>query len=157
MKNYRPLIIKIGLIICILAILLLSYVLHEFSFQLAEEYPELSYMRLPMFILCMGVSLSTIIAIIFAFFALLNYEKNRIFTIKLYKNLKNISKSLYIAIIFEILIHIYSHINVPYPITNFFVKIVILFYFILSQIFLLIADIIYKGEKIKKDWDLTIW
>ena len=109
-----------------------------------------------MFILCMGVSLSTIIAIIFAFFALLNYEKNQIFTIKLYKNLKNISKSLYIAIIFEILIHIYSHINVPYPITNFFVKIVILFYFILSQIFLLIADIIYKGEKIKKDWDLTI-
>lgn len=156
MKNYRPLIIKIALIICILAIILLSYVLYEFSFQVAEEYPELSYMRLPMFILCMGVSLFTIIAIIFAFLALLNYEKNQIFTIKLYKNLKNISKSLYIAIIFEILIHIYSQINVPYPITNFFVKIVILFYFILSQIFLLIADIIYKGEKIKKDWDLTI-
>lgn len=156
MKNYRPLIIKIALIICILAIILLSYVLYEFSFQVAEEYPELSYMRLPMFILCMGVSLFTIIAIIFAFFALLNYEKNQIFTIKLYKNLKNISKSLYIAIIFEILIHIYSQINVPYPITNFFVKMVILFYFILSQIFLLIADIIYKGEKIKKDWDLTI-
>lgn len=157
MKNYRPLIIKIALIICILAIILLSYVLYEFSFQVAEEYPELSYMRLPMFILCMGVSLFTIIAIIFAFFALLNYEKNQIFTIKLYKNLKNISKSLYIAIIFEILIHIYSQINVPYPITNFFVKMIILFYFILSQIFLLIADIIYKGEKIKKDWDLTIW
>ncbi len=156
MKNYRPLIIKIALIICILAIILLSYVLYEFSFQVAEEYPELSYMRLPMFILCMGVSLFTIIAIIFAFLALLNYEKNQIFTIKLYKNLKNISKSLYIAIIFEILIHIYSQINVPYPITNFFVKMVILFYFILSQIFLLIADIIYKGEKIKKDWDLTI-
>ena len=157
MKNYRPLIIKIALIICILAIILLSYVLYEFSFQVAEEYPELSYMRLPMFILCMGVSLFTIIAIIFAFFALLNYEKNQIFTIKLYKNLKNISKSLYVAIIFEILIHIYSQINVPYPITNFFVKMIILFYFILSQIFLLIADIIYKGEKIKKDWDLTIW
>ena len=156
MKNYRPLIIKIALIICILAIILLSYVLYEFSFQVAEEYPELSYMRLPMFILCMGVSLFTIIAIIFTFFALLNYEKNQIFTIKLYKNLKNISKSLYVAIIFEILIHIYSQINVPYPITNFFVKMVILFYFILSQIFLLIADIIYKGEKIKKDWDLTI-
>lgn len=156
MKNYRPLIIKIALIICILAIILLSYVLYEFSFQVAEEYPELSYMRLPMFILCMGVSLFTIIAIIFAFFALLNYEKNQIFTIKLYKNLKNISKSLYVAIIFEILIHIYSQINVPYPITNFFVKMIILFYFILSQIFLLIADIIYKGEKIKKDWDLTI-
>lgn len=157
MKKYRPLIIKIALIICILAIILLSYVLYEFSFQVAEEYPELSYMRLPMFVLCMGVSLFTIIAIIFAFFALLNYEKNQIFTIKLYKNLKNISKSLYVAIIFEILIHIYSHINVPYPITNFFVKMIILFYFILSQIFLLIADIIYKGEKIKKDWDLTIW
>lgn len=156
MKNYRPLIIKIALIICILAIILLSYVLYEFSFQVAEEYPELSYMRLPMFVLCMGVSLFTIIAIIFAFFALLNYEKNQIFTIKLYKNLKNISKSLYVAIIFEILIHIYSQINVPYPITNFFVKMIILFYFILSQIFLLIADIIYKGEKIKKDWDLTI-
>lgn len=157
MKKYRPLIIKIALIICILAIILLSYVLYEFSFQVAEEYPELSYMRLPMFVLCMGVSLFTIIAIIFAFFALLNYEKNQIFTIKLYKNLKNISKSLYVAIIFEILIHIYSQINVPYPITNFFVKMIILFYFILSQIFLLIADIIYKGEKIKKDWDLTIW
>lgn len=156
MKKYRPLIIKIALIICILAIILLSYVLYEFSFQVAEEYPELSYMRLPMFVLCMGVSLFTIIAIIFAFFALLNYEKNQIFTIKLYKNLKNISKSLYVAIIFEILIHIYSQINVPYPITNFFVKMIILFYFILSQIFLLIADIIYKGEKIKKDWDLTI-
>lgn len=134
-----------------------SYGLIKMSSFMAKIYPMFINMKYPMLVLCQGIILALIIALIFGLFALKKYGEDKIFERGMLLDLQVIALS-FIGIFFlSILSIIYTNFNLDGSITNLIFIGGAIVAMLIAQIFLLLADLIKEGMALKEENDLTIW
>ncbi|SHH64042.1 Protein of unknown function [Anaerosphaera aminiphila DSM 21120] len=156
MKKFNVTFIKILLLLLLIVLGLFIPLLSNFSKEVANIEPTFSYMRIPMLILCVSVVLSAMSAIGFGLLALRKYGSGEVFKLKTVRYLQGSSLSFFVGVLIQILIIIYTEINVSGSITNLYVLFGVIIFSLGNQIFKLIADVVSKGIEIKVDNDLTI-
>lgn len=134
-----------------------SYGLIKMSSFMAKIYPMFINMKYPMLVLCQGIILALIIALIFGLFALKKYGEDKIFERGMLFDLQVIALS-FIGIFFlSILSIIYTNFNLDGSITNLIFIGGAIVAMLIAQIFLLLCDLIKEGMALKEENDLTIW
>lgn len=133
-----------------------SYGLIKMSSFMAKIYPMFINMKYPMLVLCQGIILALIIALIFGLFALKKYGEDKIFERGMLFDLQVIALS-FIGIFFlSILSIIYTNFNLDGSITNLIFIGGAIVAMLIAQIFLLLCDLIKEGMALKEENDLTI-
>lgn len=156
MKNIRVKFISTLLVLFIIAISFLVVAIYPISIQAKNYFPEFSNMQIPLFILCVLIAISVIVAIIFGMKALLLYSKGENFTYKMLSNLENCGVSFFSGVLLQVLTLIYIALNGANSILNVWIFLAIIIFLLASQIFFLLSDIIKEGIKLKEDQELTI-
>lgn len=134
-----------------------SYGLIKMSSFMAKIYPMFMNMKYPMLVLCQGIILALILALLFGLFALKKYGDDKIFERGMLFDLQVIALS-FIGIFFlAILSIIYTNFNLDGSITNLIFIGVAIVAMLIAQIFLLLCDLIKEGIALKEENDLTIW
>lgn len=134
-----------------------SYGLIKMSSFMAKIYPMFMNMKYPMLVLCQGIILALIIALLFGLFALKKYGDDKIFERGMLFDLQVIALS-FIGIFFlAILSIIYTNFNLDGSITNLIFIGGAIVAMLIAQIFLLLCDLIKEGIALKEENDLTIW
>lgn len=133
------------------------YGLIKLSSFMAKIYPMFMNMKCPMLILCQGIILALILALLFGLFALKKYGDGKIFERGMLFDLQVIALS-FIGIFFlSILSIIYTNFNLDGSITNLIFIGGGIVAMLIAQIFLLLCDLIKEGIALKEENDLTIW
>lgn len=134
-----------------------SYGLIKMSSFMAKIYPMFMNMKYPMLVLCQGIILALILALLFGLFALKKYGDDKIFERGMLFDLQVIALS-FIGIFFlAILSIIYTNFNLDGSITNLIFIGGGIVAMLIAQIFLLLCDLIKEGIALKEENDLTIW
>lgn len=134
-----------------------SYGLIKMSSFMAKIYPMFMNMKYPMLVLCQGIILALILALLFGLFALKKYGEDKIFEKGMLFDLQVIALS-FIGIFFlAILSIIYTNFNLDGSITNLIFIGGGIVAMLIAQIFLLLCDLIKEGIALKEENDLTIW
>lgn len=134
-----------------------SYGLIKMSSLMAKIYPMFMNMKYPMLVLCQGIILALILALLFGLFALKKYGDDKIFERGMLFDLQVIALS-FIGIFFlAILSIIYTNFNLDGSITNLIFIGGAIVAMLIAQIFLLLCDLIKEGIALKEENDLTIW
>ena len=134
-----------------------SYGLIKMSSFMAKIYPMFVNMKYPMLVLCQGIILALILALLFGLFALKKYGDDKIFERGMLFDLQVIALS-FIGIFFlAILSIIYTNFNLDGSITNLIFIGGGIVAMLIAQIFLLLCDLIKEGIALKEENDLTIW
>lgn len=134
-----------------------SYGLIKMSSFMAKIYPMFMNMKYPMLVLCQGIILALILALLFGLFALKKYGDDKIFERGMLFDLQVIALS-FIGIFFlAILSIIYTNFNLDGSITNLIFIGGAIVAMLIAQIFLLLCDLIKEGIALKEENDLTIW
>lgn len=134
-----------------------SYGLIKMSNFMAKIYPMFMNMKYPMLVLCQGIILALILALLFGLFALKKYGDDKIFERGMLLDLQVIALS-FIGIFFlAILSIIYTNFNLDGSITNLIFIGGAIVAMLIAQIFLLLCDLIKEGIALKEENDLTIW
>lgn len=134
-----------------------SYGLIKMSSLMAKIYPMFMNMKYPMLVLCQGIILALILALLFGLFALKKYGDDKIFERGMLLDLQVIALS-FIGIFFlAILSIIYTNFNLDGSITNLIFIGGGIVAMLIAQIFLLLCDLIKEGIALKEENDLTIW
>ncbi|RVU55152.1 DUF2975 domain-containing protein [Anaerosphaera multitolerans] len=156
MKKFR--VVFIGVLLLITIVVLIGFIplLSIISREVAKMYPTIAYMRIPILVLAVLVVLTTISALIFGFLSLLEYGRGRVFNFKTVKYLQGLSLSFLAGMFFQLLIIIYTEINIGGSITNIYVGFGVLVFLLGNQIFKLLSEVIREGTEIKTDNELTI-
>lgn len=132
------------------------YGLIKLSSFMAKIYPMFMNMKYPMLILCQGIILALIFALLFGLFALKKYGDGKIFERGMLFDLQVIALS-FIGIFFlSILSIIYTNFNLDGSITNLIFIGGGIVAMLIAQIFLLLCDLIKEGIALKEENDLTI-
>ena len=132
------------------------YGLIKLSSFMAKIYPMFMNMKYPMLILCQGIILALILALLFGLFALKKYGDGKIFERGMLFDLQVIVLS-FIGIFFlSILSIIYTNFNLDGSITNLIFIGGGIVAMLIAQIFLLLCDLIKEGIALKEENDLTI-
>lgn len=132
------------------------YGLIKLSSFMAKMYPMFMNMKYPMLILCQGIILALIFALLFGLFALKKYGDDKIFERGMLFDLQVIALS-FIGIFFlSILSIIYTNFNLDGSITNLIFIGGGIVAMLIAQIFLLLCDLIKEGIALKEENDLTI-
>ena len=133
-----------------------SYGLIKMSSFMAKIYPMFMNMKYPMLVLCQGIILALILALLFGLFALKKYGDDKIFERGMLFDLQIIAIS-FIGIFFlAILSIIYTNFNLDGSITNRILIGGAIVAMLIAQIFLLLCDLIKEGIALKEENDLTI-
>lgn len=133
------------------------YGLIKLSSFMAKIYPMFMNMKYPMLILCQGIILALVLALLFGLFALKKYGDGKIFERGMLFDLQVIALS-FIGIFFlSILSIIYTNFNLDGSITNLIFIGGGIVAMLIAQIFLLLCDLIKEGIALKEENDLTIW
>nr|WP_311565618.1 DUF2975 domain-containing protein [Peptoniphilus grossensis] len=133
-----------------------SYGLIKMSSFMAKIYPMFMNMKYPMLVLCQGIILALILALLFGLFALKKYGDDKIFERGMLFDLQVIALS-FIGIFFlAILSIIYTNFNLDGSITNLIFIGGAIVAMLIAQIFLLLCDLIKEGIALKEENDLTI-
>ncbi|MDO5713395.1 MAG: DUF2975 domain-containing protein [Tissierellia bacterium] len=148
--------IKFFLVLAILGMIFALVRLYFFSFTVAKENPEIAYMRVPVYLLFIGIIGSPISACFFGYCALHAYSSGKLFRNKTAKALKYSGHSFLVGVFFLILLIIYTVLNVPGSITNIHAIGGIIIYLLAVGIFYLLSDVISQGMVLQEDQDLTI-
>ena len=157
MKSLRVKFIGALLLIAIFVLAGAFYGLLKMASFMAKIYPMFMNMKYPMLVLCQGIILALVLAIIFGIFALKKYGEDKIFERGMLFDLQVIAFS-FIGIFFlSILSIIYTNFNLDGSITNLIFLAVAIISMLIAQVFLLLADLIKEGMALKEENDLTIW
>lgn len=133
-----------------------SYGLVKMSSFMAKIYPMFMNMKYPMLVLCQGIILALILALLFGLFALKKYGEDKIFEREMLFDLQVIALS-FIGIFFLTnLCIIYTNFNLDGSITNLIFIGGAIVAMLIAQIFLLLCDLIKEGIALKEENDLTI-
>lgn len=156
MKSIRVKFIGTLLIIAIVILSGATYQVFKFSNIMAENLPMFMNMHYPMLILCEGIIVALIIAIVFGLLALLKYGKDKIFERGMLFDLQVISLSFFGIFFLSILAVIFTNFNLDGSITNLIFIGSAIVSMLVAQIFLLLCDLIKEGIALKEENDLTI-
>lgn len=156
MKNIRCRLIQGILILIFLVLGGIGYFLIDFSKRVAEENLELAYMRVPVLVMALVIIGMAMVGIVLSILVLQKYRLNTLFQRETLVLLQWVGSSFFIGALAQILLIIYTTINVAGSIINIWVFFGMLLYLLVSQIFMLLADVISKGVDLQVDHDLTI-
>lgn len=131
-------------------------VLWKFSFTMAEMNPELAFMRVPVFLLALGVLLSLMAAFFFGFQAVTFYGRDRTFLRETAGALRRCSRSFLLGVVFLLGLYFYTRFHVKGSITNLYVLGAMVLFFLGNRVFALLTDVISEGIGMKEEQDLTI-
>jgi len=153
----RIVIIGLALIIGLLIVLASAiFVLPELSIEVAGANPELQDMRMPMLLLGEVVLAAVGLAIIFAFSLLFLAYNGKAFTRAAVQTLSLIGWIFLFLILPVIAIIVFTQSRVTGSITNIYFAVGAGGFFILGNLFHLLAELFAKGSGYKQDYDLTI-
>lgn len=156
MKSFRVKFIGALLLLAMALLIGGLFGVYGFSKLVLAMYPQFYTMHLPMLVLCEGIVLLLILALGFGFLALLDYGRGEIFHKKMLLHLQLVSLAFVGVCLLCILAIIFTDFNLDGSITNLIFLGGLVVALLLSQIFLLLADLIRQGMVLKEENDLTI-
>lgn len=156
MKSIRVKFIGTLLIIAIVILSGATYQVFKFSNIMAENLPMFMNMKYPMLLICEGIIVALILAVVFGLLALIKYGKDKIFEKEMLFDLQLTSLSFFGIFFLSILAIIFTNFNLDGSITNLIFIGSAIVSMLVAQIFLLLCDLIKEGIALKEENDLTI-
>lgn len=156
MKSIRVKFIGTLLIIAIVILSGAAYEVYKYSNIMADNLPMFMNMHYPMLILCEGIIVALIVAVVFGLSALIKYGKDKIFESGLLFDLQVISLSFFGIFFLSILAILFTDFNLDGSITDIIFIGAAIVSMLVAQIFLLLCDLIKEGIALKEENDLTI-
>ena len=156
MKSIRVKFIGTLLIIAIVILSGAAYEVYKYSNIMAENLPMFMNMHYPMLILCEGIIVAMILAIVFGLLALIKYGKGKIFERGMLFDLQLTSLSFFGIFLLSILAILFTDFNLDGSITDIIFIGAAIVSMLVAHIFLLLCDLIKEGIALKEENDLTI-
>lgn len=157
-KSYRVLTYSImtALLVLIIISIIAGILLHDISYEIANADPELSHMRIPVYVICVILITIFIISLILSEILLKNILAGTVFTIKSVRLLEIISW-LFISGTFPLIIlFVMTEMNIKSSITQIYVILFGIIYLTAGLIFRLLANLIKDATGLKLEVDLTV-
>ena len=145
-----------GLIVLIIVSIIAGIMLRELSFDLARANPELTYLRIPVLVICYVLICIFIVNLILAEFLLKRILMNSIFTESSVRFLKAISCLFMLGILPLAALFIITELNVSGSITQIYVILTAVLYLTAGLIFRLWANLIRDASYFKQEVDMTV-
>jgi len=145
-----------GLIVLIIVSIIAGIMLRELSFDVARANPELTYLRIPVLVICYVLISIFIVNLILAEFLLKRILMNSIFTESSVRFLKAISYLFMLGILPLAALFIITELNVSGSITQIYVILSAVLYLTAGLIFRLWANLIRDASYFKQEVDMTV-
>ncbi|NLV47126.1 MAG: DUF2975 domain-containing protein [Clostridiaceae bacterium] len=145
-----------GLIVLIIVSIIAGIMLRELSFDVARANPELTYLRIPVLVICYVLISIFIVNLILAEFLLKRILMNSIFTESSVRFLKAISCLFMLGILPLAALFIITELNVSGSITQIYVILTAVLYLTAGLIFRLWANLIRDASYFKQEVDMTV-
>jgi hypothetical protein len=145
-----------GLIVLIIVSIIAGIMLRELSFDVARANPELTYLRIPVLVICYVLISIFIVNLILAEFLLKRILMNSIFTESSVRFLKAISCLFMLGILPLAALFIITELNVSGSITQIYVILSAVLYLTAGLIFRLWANLIRDASYFKQEVDMTV-